>query len=80
MDEAARQELAERLRQAKTARAADVESYRRDLAAAESRADQDRSLLVRAKHENEQLKAERASQEIGRKVVKEALAGKHSIP
>jgi hypothetical protein len=68
------------LRQAETARTADVESYRRDLAAAESRADQDRSLLVRAKHENEQLKAELASQETGSKVVKEALAGKRSIP
>jgi len=45
------------------------------LAIVESRADRDWDLLTRVEQENEQLKAELAKQEAGRKVIEGALAG-----
>ena len=51
------------------------------LAIVESRADRDRELLARVEQENEQqLKAELAKQEAGRKVIEGALAGECCVP
>ena len=50
------------------------------LAIVESRADRDWDLLTRVEQENEQLKAELAKQEAGRKVIEGALAGECCVP
>ena len=68
MGEAARRDLAERLHFVETVRASDAQEYRRNLAAAETRLEEERAHRARAE-------ADLANQEMGRQAMEGALDG-----
>ena len=68
MGEAARRDLAERLRSVEAARASDAQEYRYDLAAIKAQLQKERTCRARAE-------ADLASQETGRQAMEKALDG-----
>ena len=68
MGEAARQDLAERLRSVEAVRASHTQEYRRNLAAIEAQLEEGRARRARAE-------ADLANQESGRQAMEKALAG-----
>ena len=68
MGEAARRDLAERLRSAEAARASDAQEYRHDLAAIKAQLEEERARCARAE-------ANLASQETGHQAMEKALDG-----
>ena len=68
LGEAARRDLAERLRSAEAARASDAQEYRRDLAAIKAQLEEEQARCARAE-------ADLVSQETGRQAMEKVLDG-----